>query len=80
MKLSDVPASARFLDVDGIPVVVLPDASCLAFSKGSDESRPYPNSSQPGSDMGDRLSREEFSAWLRTGFNRFDVRQVADSA
>lgn len=74
MKLSDVPAAARFLDVDGVPVVVLPDASCVAFAIGSDESRPYPNSSQPGSDMGDRLSRGEFATWLKTGINRFDSR------
>ena len=71
MKLSEVPASARFLDVDGIPVVVLPDASCLAFSKGTFESRPYPNATKAGTD-GDRLSRDEFESWLKTGRNRFD--------
>lgn len=80
MKFSDLPVGTRFLDIDGIAVAVLPDATHLAFEPEADsESRPYPNSSQPGSDMGDRLSREEFAAWLQTGYNRFDVRYGSDS-
>ena len=71
MKLSEVPGTARFLDVDGIPVVVLPDASCVAFAVGAPESRPYPNATKAGTD-GDLLSRDEFESWLRTGRNRFD--------
>ncbi|MEQ1683465.1 MAG: hypothetical protein ABL916_07425 [Burkholderiaceae bacterium] len=74
MKLSDVPASARFLDVDGIPVVVLADASCIAFSFKSGAPRPYPNPSKAGRD-GDELSREVFSEWVRTEVSPFDVRR-----
>jgi hypothetical protein len=74
MKLADVPDGARFLDVDSIPVVMLPDGSCVAFEKaGSAESRPYTNVSKAGVE-GDDLSREEFAAWLESGFNRFDRR------
>ena len=74
MKLSEVPEGSRFLDVDSIPVVMLPGGRCIAFKTcGSDESRPYPNESKAGME-GDNLTREEFAAWLETGFNRFDRR------
>ena len=72
MKFSDVPASARFLGVDGIPVVVLPDASCLAFEELTGASRPYPNATKAGME-GDQLSRESFAEWIRTGVSRFAV-------
>lgn len=72
MKLSEVPEGSRFLDVDSIPVVMLPGGRCIAFRKSGDaESRPYPNEAKAGSE-GDALSREEFAAWLASGFNRFD--------
>lgn len=72
MKLADVPEGSRFLDVDSIPVVMLPDRTCVAFEKrGSAESRPYPNAAKAGVE-GDDLPREEFTAWLETGSNRFD--------
>ena len=75
MNFSELPAGTRFLDVEGIAVAVLPDATHVAFAtKADNESRPYPSSSQPGSDMGDALSRDEFATWLETGFNRFDHR------
>ena len=78
MKLSQVPASARFLDVDGIPVVVLPDASCIAFEELTFESRPYPNATKAGTD-GDLLSRESFAEWIRTGVSRFAVRRCCSA-
>ena len=74
MKFSDVPEASRFLDVDSIPVVMLPSGRCIAFEElGPDESREYPNESKAGLE-GDSLSRDEFAAWLETGFNRFDCR------
>ena len=76
MKFSDLPPGTLFFDIDGIAVARLPDSSQVAFSPGRNlESRPYPRlPGAPGSDLGDLLSREEFSAWLELGFNRFDVR------
>jgi hypothetical protein len=77
MKFADLPSEATFLDVDGIAVVRLPDRSLVAFEtgKGLDiESRGYPNASKAGWE-GDLLSRDEFSLWLVTGYNRFDVRK-----
>jgi hypothetical protein len=72
MKLSEVPEGSRFLDVDSIPVVMLPDRTCIAFDpQGSAESRPYGSPAKAGVE-GDDLSREEFAAWLEAGFNRFD--------
>jgi hypothetical protein len=69
-----VPEGAKFLDVDSIPVVMLPGGRCVAFAKlGPPESRPYTNQSKAGSD-GDPLTREEFADWLVIGFNRFDAR------
>ena len=75
MKFSDLPPDTRFYDIDGIAVAVLPDATHLAFSPGGDGgSRPYPLRTLTAmSDMGDRLSRDEFVAWLKQGFNRFDA-------
>ena len=72
MKLSQVPKGSRFLDVDSIPVVMLPDRTCVAFeTRGAPDSRPYGNESKAGRD-GDDLSREEFAAWLESGVNRLD--------
>ena len=70
--MSDVPAGSRYLDVDGIPVVLLPSGRCVAFSELTFESRTYPNEQKAGME-GDRLSSAEFAEWLRTGINRFDV-------
>lgn len=78
MKPTEIPQGSTFLDVDGIPVVRLPNASLVAFSKGADaESRAYPDTAKVGE--GDALDREEFLAWLSTGTNRFDVRKPAAS-
>ena len=80
MKFSELPEGTEFFDIDGKAVAVLPDATHIAFElKGSNESRPFPPPSQraSGSDMGDRLPRDEFEAWLKNGFNRFDVRPPA---
>ena len=63
-------------DVEGIPVVELKDGSapprCLAFSIESKAWREF-DSMKAGRD-GDALTLAEFEDWLRTGFNRFDVR------
>lgn len=73
MKLADVPAESDFLDVDGIPVVRLPDGSCVAFEPLREtEASPFPNASKAGLE-GDMLSRGEFVKWLATGYNRFDL-------
>ena len=75
MNFSEVPGGTRFFDIDGIAVAVLPDATHVAFNtKADNESRPYPNTSAPGSDMGDLLSRDEFATWIESGFNRFECR------
>ena len=82
MKFSELPDGTEFFDIDGNAVAVLHDTTHIAFTpKGNNESRPFPHPSQraPGSDMGDRLSREEFAAWLETGFNRFDCRWESPS-
>jgi hypothetical protein len=72
MKLAEIPASARFLDVEGVPVVMLPSSECIAFQKlGDDESRRYPFRAKADAE-GDELSREEFAEWLATGVNRYD--------
>lgn len=73
MKLHEVPADAKFLDVDSIPVVMLPGGECIAFhARGLDgESRPYPNKGKAGEE-GDVISRDEFKNWLATGRNHFD--------
>ena len=78
MKLADVPEGAQFLDVDGIPVARLRGGLCIAFEKhGSEESRPFVDGSKAGHD-GDALTRDEFTSWLKTGFNRFDVHAEND--
>jgi hypothetical protein len=68
MKLHEVPVGAKYLDVDSIPVVVLPGGEHIAFhARGIDsESRPYPNKSKAGEE-GDVISREKFERWLTTG-------------
>jgi hypothetical protein len=73
MKLSEVAEGSRFLDVDGIPVVLLPTGRCVAFDKRDGSSYPYPNEQKAGME-GDALSRAEFAEWLSTGFNRFDTK------
>ena len=76
MNFSELPVGTRFLDIEGIAVAVLPDATHVAFeTKAGNESRPYPDSARPGSDMGDVLSRDECATWLETGFNRFDLKR-----
>jgi hypothetical protein len=78
VRFAELPPESDFLDVDGIPVARLPDGSCIAFEKrGSEESRPFVDGSKAGHD-GDALTREEFASWLKTGFNRFDVRAEND--
>ncbi len=73
MHFNDLPEGTIFLDMDGRAVAIVPDATHVAFSPpGGYESRPFPNRNQPGSDMGDRMTREEFAQWLATGRNRFD--------
>ena len=72
LNLSEVPAGSRYLDVDSIPVVLLPSGRCVAFDTRDGSSYPYPNESKAGME-GDDLSADEFAEWLRTGVNRFDV-------
>ena len=73
MRIDELPEDTQFFDMDGRAVAVLPDATHVAFSPlGDGQSRPFPNHGQPGSDMGDLLSRDEFAEWLATGRNRFD--------
>jgi hypothetical protein len=73
MKLSDVPASASFFDVDGVPVVKIGAGQFIAFQTGKPEgqSRDYPNAQKAGTE-GDALTRDEFRSWLITGRNKFD--------
>jgi hypothetical protein len=74
MKLNELPAGSRFLDVDSIPVVMLPGGECIAFAAGKGvgvESRAYPNKAKAGEE-GDVISRDEFARWLATGRNHFD--------
>ncbi|MCK9687340.1 hypothetical protein [Scleromatobacter humisilvae] len=75
MRFADIPEGSDFLDVDGIAVVRLPAGQCIAFATGDGaepESRPYPNELKAWHD-GDRLGRDEFAGWLKTGRNMFDV-------
>jgi hypothetical protein len=76
MRFKDLPANARFFDLDGIAVADLPDKrAAVAFvtGKGQDvESREYPWVGQVRH-AGDELSRDEFARWLDTGKNRFFV-------
>ena len=74
MNFSELPDGRRLLDVAGIPVAVLPEASCIAFSFKDGASRLYPNATKAGTD-GDLLSRESFAEWIRTGVSRFAVRR-----
>ena len=69
MKLSDVPAGSKFLDVASIPVVKLPNGKYITFDS-PDLSRPYPDSRKADLE-GDRLTRHEFREWIATGLNRF---------
>lgn len=74
MKFNQLPPGSQCLDVDGIPVVRLPDKSLLSFEagKGVDGgSLPYPNTMKAELE-GDHLSMAEFSDWLVSGKNRFD--------
>lgn len=76
MKLCDTPDGSKFLDVDGIAVVELPNGECIAFvhGKGIDvESRHYPNVVKAGEDGG-RITREQFTEWLKSGDSPFDLR------
>lgn len=73
MKFTEVPEGSKFLDVDGIAVVTLPDGECIAFAPGVEESRPYPNPHKAGME-GDAVTREAFAAWLSTGVSPFAVR------
>ena len=67
----DIPKDARLLDVDGIPVAVLPDGSCVAFTLKTGQQRPYPNAAKVAE--GDPLTEAEFHSWIVTGRNKFDV-------
>jgi hypothetical protein len=71
MLFDDIPESAVFLDVDGIPVARV-EGGLVAFDLRDGSSYPYPDASKAGME-GDVLSRTEFSEWLRTGRNKFDV-------
>ena len=62
---------ARLLDVDGIPVAVRPDGSCVAYALKTGAQRPYPHSAKVAE--GDPLTADEFRSWIITGRNRFDV-------
>jgi hypothetical protein len=70
MRLSDIAAEAVHLDVDLIPVVMLPSGNFLAFDV-TGASRPFPNRrrAQP---EGDALTAEDFRAWVVNGTHRFD--------
>ena len=63
--------AAKLLDVDGIPVAVLPDGSCVAYELKTGKPRPYPNGAKTAD--GDPLTLAEFQSWIVTGRNKFDV-------
>ena len=73
MNLSEVPEGSRFLDVDSIPVVMLPTGRCIAFSLNDGSSREYPNESKAGLE-GDEMSAADFGAWVKAGFGVFPAR------
>lgn len=67
----ELPKDARLLDVDGIPVALLPDGSCVAYELKTGKQRPYQNGKKTAE--GDTLTTAEFQAWIVTGHNKFDV-------
>lgn len=67
----DLHKAARLLDVDGIPVALLPDGTCVAYELKTGTQRLYPNAAKTAD--GDPLTRAEFESWIVTGRNKFDV-------